>query len=92
MPGWLQHSMAAAVRLWDPATGRAVRGIQADTTGTHVGVTGVAYSPDGKLLASADADGTVPLLGVSLFIPEGAGRCQAGFRPAVSRPPGLCRA
>jgi WD40 repeat protein len=67
MPGWLQHSMAAAVRLWDPATGRAVRGIQADTTGTHVGVTGVAYSPDGKLLASADADGTVPLLGVSLF-------------------------
>ena len=26
------------------------------------------------------------------FIPEGAGRCQAGFRPAVSRPQGVCRA
>jgi hypothetical protein len=31
------------------------------------------------------------VLGVALrcpFIPEGAGRCQAGFRPAVSRPQG----
>jgi sugar lactone lactonase YvrE len=40
------------VQLWNPATGRAVRTIQA-------GVLGVAFSPDGKLLASADNDGTV---------------------------------
>jgi WD40 repeat protein/transcriptional regulator with XRE-family HTH domain len=47
------------VRLWDPATGRAVGAIL-HASARH-GVYGVAFSPGGKLLASGGGDGTVRL-------------------------------
>ena len=52
------------MRLWNPATGKPVRALLPADTGTSQagpGVNGVAFSRDGKLLASADADGYVRL-------------------------------
>jgi WD40 repeat protein len=61
------------VQLWDPATGQSVSTVQ--ETGSSTGVTGVAFSPDGTLLAIANGDGTVSLWDVSQFTHPYAALC-----------------
>ena len=81
------------VRLWNPATGRAV-GAPLHASVQH-GVYGVAFSPDGKLLASAGGDGTVRLWNPATGRPVGkplhaSGRTTAryGVRAVAFSPDG----
>jgi WD40 repeat protein len=74
-PGGLFPAPSAAgadgtVRLWNPATGRPAG--PPHQTGAVYGVYGVAFSTDGKLLASAEADGTVRLWNPATGQPAGA--------------------
>jgi WD40 repeat protein len=49
------------IKLWEVATGREVRTLKGHTWG----VNSVAFSLDGKLLASGSADGTIKLWNIS---------------------------
>ena len=62
------------MRLWNPATGQAIGAPLPAATSPQAegGVAAVAFSPDGKLLATADSDGTVRLWNPATGQPAGA--------------------
>jgi WD40 repeat protein len=74
------------VRLWNPATGRPVGAPLHAGSAYLGGVFGMAFSPDGKLLASAAGDGTVRLWNLATRRPVGA-PLQIGSGPASAGAP-----
>ncbi|MEO7911054.1 MAG: hypothetical protein ABIV47_15530, partial [Roseiflexaceae bacterium] len=60
-------SSDGSIRLWDPTTGQQRSGFTFESqinpsNDEHIWVTGLAFSPDGKMLAAGQADGTVAIL------------------------------
>jgi len=91
------HGTAAVghdtVQLWDPAIDQAVGvSFPADTGVNAGGVNGMAFSPDGRLLAIANSDGTVrlrePATGRAVGVPIPADTGPAGGVNGVAFSPG----
>src|SRR5262249_32855931 len=60
-------SSDGSVRLWDVVTGQQRSGFHFESqlnlsNGQHIWVTGLAFSPDGKILAAGQANGAVAIL------------------------------
>ena len=89
----------ATVQLWNPATGQALGtplhaspAASGASISSRVGVSGVAFSPDGKLLAYAEQDGTVqlwnPATGQAVGIPFGVINAANGVNDVTFSPDG----
>lgn len=60
--------MDSAVRVWDPASASLVAAVEAGSTAAEASVTGLAFNPDGSLLAltlSESSSGVLRVLGVA---------------------------
>jgi WD40 repeat protein len=63
--------IADRFRLWNPVTGQPAKASLRTGTGTKGFVEWAAFSPDGKLLATAGLDGTVRLWNPATGQPAG---------------------
>src|SRR5207244_1979842 len=72
------------VQLWDPLTGHPVGSPLHTGASQHGSVYGVAFSPDGKLLASADSDGRIQLRHVWLFADSYEALCADVGPPTIA--------
>jgi WD40 repeat protein len=73
--GSCRAASTGTVRLWNLATGQAVGTPLPAGAGSAGNVSGVAFNPDGKLLATADTDGTVRMWQMPLFADPYAALC-----------------
>ena len=68
------------VRLWSPATGQPVNtALRVGTSPAGSVSNGVAFSPDGKLLTSSYANGTIQTWQMWLFADPSEALCAAGW-------------
>jgi WD40 repeat protein len=61
----LEQAANHGIYIWDPVTGEVIHHLTEDAGGHHDTVLGIAFSPDGQMLASGSADNTIILWDVA---------------------------